>query len=54
MYETRRKEMLSYYDKKAYRFLMLTSRFPISHAVTKTVNIPAVMVRGLRRLSQKD
>ena len=55
MYETRRKEMLSYYDKeRAYRFLMLTSRFPMTHAVTKTVNIPAVMVRGLRRLSQNE
>jgi hypothetical protein len=48
--------MLSYYDKEKgiHRFLMLTSRFPMSHAVTKTANIPAVMVKGLRKPSQKE
>ena len=34
-----------------YRFLMLTSIFPTSHATKKTVNRPKVKVAGLRSAS---
>jgi len=36
-----------------YRFLMLTSMFPMNHAAAKTVKRPAVMVNGLRSPSNR-
>lgn len=37
-----------------YRFLMLTSMFPIAHTAANTVSNPVVMVTGLRIPSQKE
>lgn len=36
-----------------YRFLMLTSIFPITHAAANAANKPAVIVKGFRRPSHR-